>query len=74
MDFLKALTVPRLAAYLEDNGVSSEATKSLVNNKVSGRALLLVESRELKELIPTIGDLAIVRELLENARKVTVNS
>ena len=70
-EFIKALTIDRLAAYLEDNDVSEEATKRLRDNKVSGRALLLLNRSELKELLPTIGDLAIVRDIISNVGEVS---
>lgn len=67
---LGSLSVLELAGYLEQTGVSSEATELLIKNQVSGRALLLVDNGELKELLHTIGDRAVVRDLLYRARKV----
>lgn len=67
---LGSLSVLELAGYLERTGVSSEATEHLIKNQVSGRALLLVDTDELKELLHTIGDRAVVRDLLCRARKV----
>lgn len=70
MDELKGLTVTQLSTYLMEEGVSEEATECLADNKVSGRALLLFESHELKDLLP-MGDLAIIRDILRNVRKVS---
>lgn len=71
MDIAKfrSLTVSELASYLGENGVSEEATKNLAVNKVSGRALLLFEN-ELKDLLPLMGDLAIVRDIIRTITKV----
>ena len=60
----KNLTVESLAAYLSNSGVSDGAITSLRDQGVSGRALLLLDRQELKELLPKIGDLAIVRDVL----------
>ena len=60
----KNLTVESLAAYLSNSGVSDGAITSLRDQGVSGRALLLLDRQELKELPPKIGDLAIVRDVL----------
>lgn len=66
---LSDLSVQELAEYLKELCVSSQAIDSLIENQVSGRALLLVDEGELKELLHTIGDRAVVRDLLNRARK-----
>lgn len=65
---LGALSVEELAKELKKSGVSSDALKGLVTNRVSGKALLVLDSEELKELVPTIGDRALVRNLLEESK------
>ena len=67
---IRSLSVEELADHLTQNGVSSKAIKCLRDNEVSDRALLLVDDFELKELLHTIGDRAIVRDILNKARKV----
>ena len=67
----KKLSVKQLGDYLQNNGVSKEAIATLVENNVSGLALLLVDKSELKELLKTIGDRAIVRNLLLSLKKVS---
>lgn len=68
---LSNLSILELAEYLREIGISIEARESLVDNLVSGRALLLVDDGELKELLKTIGDRAIVRDLLNRIKKVS---
>lgn len=68
---VKGLSIEELASFLRDNSVSEEAIALFRDNKVSGQALLLVDDGELKELMPTIGDRAIVRNLLSKIKKVT---
>lgn len=41
-----------------------------MDNNVSGRALLLIDDNEIKELLSTIGDRAIVRDLVRGINKV----
>lgn len=67
-DAIRKLSISELMQYLEGKGVSSDALQCLQDNRVSGLALLLVSEEELKEMLATIGDRAIVRDLL---RKVT---
>ena len=62
------LSVKQLGDYLQNNGVSKEAIATLVENNVSGLALL-VDKSELKKLLKTIGDRAIVRNLLLSLKK-----
>ena len=65
---LKKLSVLELSTFLGGNGVSSDAIQSLKMNQVSGLALLLVEEDELKEMLKTIGDRAVVRVILRRVR------
>ena len=65
---LKKLSVLELSTFLGENGVSSDAIQSLKTNQVSGLALLLVEEDELKEMLKTIGDRAVVRDILRRVR------
>lgn len=67
---LSNLSALELAEYLQEFGVSIEAREQLVDNNVSGRALLLIDDNEIKELLSTIGDRAIVRDLVRGINKV----
>lgn len=69
---LSDLSAVELSYYLTKIGVSSSAASRLVDNNVSGCALLLVDDEELKELLHTIGDRALVRDLLN--RTVSLHS
>ena len=51
----KAHSVQELADFLEERGVSDDSTQRLVANKIYGQALMLLDSEELKELLPLIG-------------------
>ena len=75
MDFseFNSLSIEQLGEYLENKGVSNEAILRLEENKVSGLAMLLVDEVELKELLPTIGDRAIVKNLLKELRSNKVS-
>ena len=66
----KSLSVDELGEYLVENGVGKEAVANLSKNNVSGFALMLLDQSELKELISTIGDRAVVRNILCNIEKV----
>ncbi len=68
MDTFKAMSIDQLGRHLEDKGVSSDAVERLADNKVSGFALLLIEESELKEMVPAIGDRAILRNLLKDLK------
>lgn len=68
MDVFKAMSIEQLGRHLEGKGVSCDAVERLADNKVSGFALLLIDKSELKELVPTIGDRAIVRNLLKDLK------
>lgn len=67
----KNLTVDGLAAHLSGSCVSDGAITSLRDHGVSGRALLLLDRQELKEILPKIGDLAIVRDVLSKIKDDT---
>ena len=68
----KKLSIQKLGEYLQNNGVSMEAVTCLEVNKVTGLALLLVDETELKELLQTILDRAVVWNLLKNIGKIYV--
>ena len=59
----KKLSIKQPGDYLQNDGVCKQAIATLVENDVSGLALL-VEKSELKELLKTMGDRVIVRNLL----------
>ena len=65
---LKRLSIQHLGEYLGKTGVSEDAIQTLKENKVSGLALLLLNESELVSLLPTIGDRAIVRTILNDVK------
>lgn len=67
---MQKLSVVELSDHLCQIGVSEDAIKEFSTNKISGKALLLVDDSELRELLPTIGDRAIIRNLLKEITKV----
>ena len=58
------LTVTQLGDFLREKNVSDRAVTALAKDNISGLALLLVEETELNEMLPTIGDRAVIRNLL----------
>lgn len=68
MEDFRSLSIEELGGYLQNKSVSDDAIEALKENKVSGLALLLVSESELKDLLPTIGDRAIVRSLLSDIK------
>lgn len=68
VSMMKKLSVQQLGDYLTKSGISPEAIKSFLVNQVTGQALLLLDDSELKELIQTIGDRAILRNLLKEVK------
>ena len=71
MENLKLMSVFALAEYLGGKGVSEGSLEELKANKVSGQALQFLNEEELKELFPTIGDRALVRNVLLEFKKVS---
>ena len=68
MEDFRSLSIEELGGYLQNKSVSDDAIEALKENKVSGLALLLVSESELKDLLPTIGDRAIVCSLLSDIK------
>ena len=64
------MNVTQLSIFLKNKGISQKAIDSLADNMVSGKALTLLE---LKELIPTIGDRAQVREIIWSSKEVILS-
>lgn len=69
---MKKLSVKQLGDYLTKCGISPEAIITFSTNQVTGQALLLVDDGELRELLQTIGDRAVVRNILKQIRKVNI--
>lgn len=67
---MRKLSVEQLGDYLTKNGLSQEAIHAFSKNNVTGKALLLLEDDDIKGLIDTIGDRAVLRNLLREVRKV----
>lgn len=72
MDTFKAMSIEQVGKHLGEKGVSSDALQRLADNKVSGLALLLIEESELKEMVPAIGDRAILRNLLKDLKVIFI--
>ena len=60
MEKLEQMSVTQLSIFLKTKRISQKAIDCLADNMVSGIALTLLDTSELKELIPTIGDRAQV--------------
>ena len=64
------LSALELASYLGEFGVSVEGREKMVDDNISGRALLLLDDNDLKEVLKAIGDRAIVKDLLSRQNEV----
>lgn len=52
--------------------VHQEVASLFVSNRILGSVFLKLTEDELKELIPTIGDRVLVKELLKNVSQVKI--
>ena len=65
-----SLAITELQEYLARQSISSKTLKLLAENMVSGLALVLLDELELKEVVPTIGDRAILRKTIQKLKQV----
>lgn len=70
-DSIKDLNVEDFGDFLLQKGVHEDIASLFVNNRITGVLFLKLSEEDLKELIPTIGDRIVVKELLRDASKVT---
>ena len=62
---MEDLSVAGLCEVLKEQGISVKTLDNLSSNMVSGLALTLLDDSELKELVPVIGDRAILRNFIK---------
>ena len=70
MEELKRLTVTELREYLARQNITSKTLELFAENMVSGFALVLLDESELKEVVPTISDRAILRITIQKLKQV----
>lgn len=70
MDDFKTLSVSGLCSFLATQRISTKTLDNLSNNMVSGLAMTLLDEGEIKELVPIIGDQAILRNMLKKLEQV----
>ena len=73
MDEFKMLGIEDLGKYLVQEGISSKTIEKLASEMISGRSLTLLDEAELKEVIPIIGDRAVVRNILKSLHDSETN-
>lgn len=73
MEKLEQMSVTQLSIFLKTKRISQKAIDCLADNMASGIALTLLDTSELKELIPTIGDRAQVREIIWTSKEESMN-
>ena len=73
LEKLEQMSVTQLSIFLKTKTISQKAIDCLADNMVSGIALTLLDTSELKELIPTIGDRAQVREIIRTSKEVILS-
>ena len=72
MEDFKAFSVSGLRAFLAGEGISIKTLENFSSNMVSGLAMTLLDEAEIKELVPIIGDRAILRNILMKLKQVYV--
>ncbi len=73
MDGFKMLGIEDLGKYLVQEGISSKTIEKMASEMISGRSLTLLDEAELKEVIPIIGDRAVVRNILKSLHDSETN-
>ena len=63
--FLCGLNVEELSEHLVEKGVHEDVSATFKSNRIGGKVFLKLPDENLKELIPTVGEKALVKELLE---------
>ena len=63
--FLCGLNAEELSEHLVEKGVHEDVSATFKSNRISGKVFLKLSDENLKELIPTVGDRVLVKELLE---------
>ena len=71
-DLIKELNREDFGDFLLEKGVDQEVASLFVSNRISGSVFLKLTEDELKELIPTIGDRILVKELLKEVSQVLI--
>ena len=71
-DIIKDLNVDDFSEFLLEKGVHEEVASLFVSNRISGSIFLRLSEDDLKELIPTIGDRILVKELLKQVSQVYI--
>ena len=64
-NFFCGLNVEELSDHLVEKGVHEDMFTTFKSNRISGKVFLKLSDENLKELIPTVGDRVLVKELLE---------
>lgn len=67
---IKDLNVEDFSEFLLEKGVHEEVASLFVSNRISGSIFLKLSEGDLKEIIPTIGDRILVKELLNQVSQV----
>ena len=63
--FFHGLNIEELSDHLVEKGVHEDMSATFKSNRISGKVFLKLSDENLKELIPTVGDGVLVKELLE---------
>ena len=69
-DSIEPLDCQKLGELLIVKGVHEDVVSRFVTNRVDGSTFLKLSEDDIKELIPTIGDHVIVREMVKDANKL----
>ena len=64
-DSIELLDCQEFGEFLTAEGIHEDVVSLFVTNRVNGSTFLKLSEDDLKELIPTIGDRVIVREILK---------
>jgi len=65
---IKSLSEVEFGDWLTEKGFHEDLVFSFVSQRISGKAFLLLSEDDVKELVPTIGDRTVVRDLLSKCK------
>ena len=65
---IESLSDEEFGTWLYEKGFHEDLVSSFVSQRISGNAFLLLSEDDLKELVPTIGDRSVVRDLLNKCK------
>jgi len=65
---IKSLSEGDFGDWFLEKGYHEDLVSSFVSQQISGNAFLLLSEDDIKELVPTIGDRILVRDLLNKCK------